>query len=565
MSFVDTQGHLISSVTQTVTVALATNPGGATLSGALAVAASGGVARFTDLSLDRSAAGYALSAVASGFASATSATFDVAAGPAAHLAFTTGPGTVAAHQAISPAVRVTLTDALGNVATGAATPVTVALGPNPPAAGTLSGTRSVAPQAGVATFADLSIDAPAHGYTLVASSGALPAATSAAFDVSPGQPVGLAFSTQPGNVTAGAVLAPVAVSIVDAFGNAVASAAGAVSLRISTNPAGGALTGTLTVSATAGVARFSNLRIDRPGAGYVLSATTPALGTFASAPFDVVAAPAVGLAFRAGPRLAAANVAFSPPVEVAVVDAAGSVVPGASAPVSLSIGTDPTGHATLAGTLTVTPSAGIARFPDLSVDATGAGFRLAASAPGLAGALGAPLDVAASAFDPGLPRLDAVRILPAGSQPNFGSCADLDGDGNLDLAIANRASNTISIEYGRGDGGFEPKVDIAAGATPWDVSAGDVDGDGRLDLAVANQGANTVTILARDAANPRLYSLATTLTTGNQPADAKLVDLDADGRLDLVVVDRGANEVLVFLQHPTLRGVFLAAVSYAVG
>src|SRR3989475_6568548 len=42
----------------TITVALGSNPGGATLSGTLLVAAVGGVASFGDLSLNRTAPGY---------------------------------------------------------------------------------------------------------------------------------------------------------------------------------------------------------------------------------------------------------------------------------------------------------------------------------------------------------------------------------------------------------------------------------------------------------------------------------------------------------------------------
>lgn len=54
----------------------------------------------------------------------------------------------------------------------------VALGTNP-GSGALSGTTTVAPVAGTATFADLSIDAVGNGYALEATGGGLPAATSA--------------------------------------------------------------------------------------------------------------------------------------------------------------------------------------------------------------------------------------------------------------------------------------------------------------------------------------------------------------------------------------------------
>jgi alpha-tubulin suppressor-like RCC1 family protein len=65
-----------------VTVALGANPGGATLVGTTTVTAVAGVATFTDVRIDRPAAGYTLTASASNLAIAASASFDV------HLTFT---------------------------------------------------------------------------------------------------------------------------------------------------------------------------------------------------------------------------------------------------------------------------------------------------------------------------------------------------------------------------------------------------------------------------------------------------------------------------------------------
>ena len=58
----DSSGNLITSFNGTVTVALASNPGGATLGGTLTVTASGGVATFSGLTLTKAASGYTLAA-----------------------------------------------------------------------------------------------------------------------------------------------------------------------------------------------------------------------------------------------------------------------------------------------------------------------------------------------------------------------------------------------------------------------------------------------------------------------------------------------------------------------
>ena len=53
----DGSGNLITSFNGTVTVALANNPGGATLGGTLSVQASGGVATFSGLTLNKAVVG----------------------------------------------------------------------------------------------------------------------------------------------------------------------------------------------------------------------------------------------------------------------------------------------------------------------------------------------------------------------------------------------------------------------------------------------------------------------------------------------------------------------------
>jgi len=92
------------------------------------------------------------------------------------------PTSTAAAATITPAVEVTARDAFGNVATGFTGNVTLTIGSNP-GGGTLNGTTTVAAAAGVASFATLSINNAAAGYTLRAGSGALAGATSGTFDI----------------------------------------------------------------------------------------------------------------------------------------------------------------------------------------------------------------------------------------------------------------------------------------------------------------------------------------------------------------------------------------------
>ena len=182
----DQNGATATSFTGQVTLALGTNPAGGRLSGTATVTAVNGVATFSDLAIDRAASGYTLSAAASSLSTVQSAAFDVVPGPATQLAFTTQPSRTTAGSPITPPVRVTAFDALGNKATNFTGVVQVTLGHDGSPLGNaqLSGSTTAAASGGVATFADLRIDQIGTGYTLKAAFGtAAPIVESAAFDV----------------------------------------------------------------------------------------------------------------------------------------------------------------------------------------------------------------------------------------------------------------------------------------------------------------------------------------------------------------------------------------------
>jgi alpha-tubulin suppressor-like RCC1 family protein len=101
---------------------------------------------------------------------------------ATELGFTVQPTTTWAGVPMAPAAAVSAQDSRGNTVTSFADTVTVALAPNP-THGRLAGTITAKAVNGSAAFPDLRIDRPGTGYTLVATSGTLAGATSAAFDI----------------------------------------------------------------------------------------------------------------------------------------------------------------------------------------------------------------------------------------------------------------------------------------------------------------------------------------------------------------------------------------------
>ena len=73
---VDQGGHVVTSSTAPITVALGNNPGGSTLGGTTTVNAVNGVASFTGLSLNKPADGYTLSASSPGLTGSNSSSFN---------------------------------------------------------------------------------------------------------------------------------------------------------------------------------------------------------------------------------------------------------------------------------------------------------------------------------------------------------------------------------------------------------------------------------------------------------------------------------------------------------
>src|SRR6266545_971067 len=312
------------------------------------------------------------------------------------LAFTVQPNRTVAGGVISPPIQVTVQDSLGMPIANATTLVTLAIGTSP-GGGTLAGSVGRSAVNGVATFSDLSIARAGTAYTLVATASGLASATSGAFDIDPGAAAKVAFIVQPTTIVAGNTIGPaVQVAIQDALGNTVPSATAPITLALGTNPGAGTLQGTLVETPVSAVASFADLSVNKVGSGYTLVATASGLASGTSAGFDVTAAAPTKLGFTVQPTNAVAGSTLAPAVEVAIEDAFGNTVSGASGNITLALGTNP-GAATLAGTLTQTTASGIATFPGLSLNKAGIGYTLTATASSLTTGTSAGFNIAAGA------------------------------------------------------------------------------------------------------------------------------------------------------------------------
>ena len=129
-----------------------------------------------------------------------------------------------------------------------------------------------------------------------------------------------------------------------------------------------------------------------------------------------------------------------------------------------------------------------------------------------------------------------------GMAPNSVAVGDFNGDSKLDLAVANRGSNTVSVLLGNGDGTFQTRMDYAAGGDPISVAVGDFNGDGKLDLAVANGSdstGNTVSLLLGNGDGT--FQAHVDYQTGRRSTFVVVGDFNGDGRLDLAVGNYGPD------------------------
>ncbi|GAB1444662.1 hypothetical protein MASR2M41_02810 [Flammeovirgaceae bacterium] len=148
-----------------------------------------------------------------------------------------------------------------------------------------------------------------------------------------------------------------------------------------------------------------------------------------------------------------------------------------------------------------------------------------------------------------------------GTQPQSVTSADFDGDGKVDLAIANYSSNNVSVLMNNGAGGFVAAVNYTVGTNPTSVTSADFNGDGKADLAIANWSSNNVSVLMNNGTGG--FVAAINYMVGTQPQSVTSADFNGDGKADLATANYGPDNVSVLMNNGT--GGFATAVNYAVG
>jgi hypothetical protein len=147
---------------------------------------------------------------------------------------------------------------------------------------------------------------------------------------------------------------------------------------------------------------------------------------------------------------------------------------------------------------------------------------------------------------------------------------DFNGDGVPDLAVASYGDclgfdyrGSVSVLLGKGDGTFQAahNVDVGGFSLPLSVAVGDFNGDGFLDMAVANFG-NFVAVLLGNGDGT--FRAARTFWANLNPSSVAVGDFNGDGLPDLVVAgDPDPRNVSVLLGNGD--GTFRAARNFSAG
>ena len=149
---------------------------------------------------------------------------------------------------------------------------------------------------------------------------------------------------------------------------------------------------------------------------------------------------------------------------------------------------------------------------------------------------------------------------PLGETPVSIVLGDFNGDGHLDLAIANQSSQTVTVLLGDGTGGFvpSPSSPFSIGMPPSAMVTGDFGGAGRFDLAITSQSGNALTVLLSDGAGGFAASPNGPTHLGMSPSALVVGDFNNDGALDLAVADTASSTVAI-LNGDTQGGFAMAS------
>ena len=156
------------------------------------------------------------------------------------------------------------------------------------------------------------------------------------------------------------------------------------------------------------------------------------------------------------------------------------------------------------------------------------------------------------AIDSGMSGCDGVRL------------ADVDNDGDLDLAVGWEQSGGTRLYFNPGTGPDVrdkwPAIDVGAAPNVEDAMIADIDADGRMDIVSCTEGSHR-RIIVHFAPTAGDYSNSSAWTVREFPESlagnrrwmfAIAMDVNEDGHLDIVAAGKSDDGKVAWLEAPTL-------------
>ena len=142
-----------------------------------------------------------------------------------------------------------------------------------------------------------------------------------------------------------------------------------------------------------------------------------------------------------------------------------------------------------------------------------------------------------------------------GSAPKVLCISDVNHDNELDIAVLNYGTNSFVVLFGLGDGSFllGKPYSTGDGARPLGLGIGDFNNDRRLDVVVGNNQAGNIVVFLANGNEPFGSINSYSIDDDSHPYSVTIDDFNQDGLSDIVVANYGTDSVGILLggEHGT--------------